>query len=76
MTTWPTYDESKLVEATVEIVFQVNGKLRGKAQMDKDSTKEEMIAAALANEGVQRTLDGQEPKKVIAVPGKLVSVVM
>lgn len=76
MSAWPTYDESKLVEATIEIVFQVNGKLRGKAQMDKDSTKDEMIAAALANEGVQRTLDGQEPKKVIAVPGKLVSVVM
>ncbi|KRN75269.1 leuS protein [Weissella kandleri] len=75
-TAWPTYDESKLVEATTEIVFQVNGKLRGKAQMPKDSTKDEMIAAALADEGVQRQLNGAEPKKVIAVPGKLVSVVM
>ncbi|MFL1695976.1 leucine--tRNA ligase [Weissella kandleri] len=75
-TAWPTYDESKLVEATTEIVFQVNGKLRGKAQMSKDSTKDEMIAAALADEGVQRQLNGAEPKKVIAVPGKLVSVVM
>jgi len=74
--TWPTYDESKLVEDTVEIVFQINGKLRGKAQLSKDASKEEMIAAALADENVQRQLAGVEPKKVIAVPGKLVSIVV
>ncbi|MCM0582554.1 leucine--tRNA ligase [Weissella diestrammenae] len=73
---WPTYDEAKLVEATVEIVFQINGKLRGKAQMAKDASKEAMIEAALADENVQRQLAGATPKKVIAVPGKLVSIVV
>ncbi|WP_373809353.1 class I tRNA ligase family protein, partial [Weissella soli] len=73
---WPTYDEAALVEDTVEIPVQVNGRLRGRAVIAADASKDTMIAAALADTNVQKFLDGVEPKKVIAVPGRMVNIVL
>lgn len=76
MHAWPTYDESKLVADTITIVVQVNGKVRDQLELAADVSKEDAEAAALASEKVQGWLDGNEPKKVIYVPGKLVSIVV
>ncbi|MDW0110311.1 leucine--tRNA ligase [Sporosarcina aquimarina] len=73
--TWPTYDADKLVDDTVEIAVQINGKVRAKLEVDKDITKEELEKVALANEDVQKWIDGKELKKVIAIPGRLVNIV-
>lgn len=70
---WPTFDESKLVEDEVEIVVQVMGKVRGKLTMSKDASKEEMEQLAL--EAIQDQIEGKTVRKVIVVPGKLVNVV-
>lgn len=72
---WPTYDADKLVDDTVEIAVQINGKVRAKLEVDKDITKEELEKAALANDEVQKWIDGKELKKVIAIPGRLVNIV-
>ncbi|MGE7886340.1 leucine--tRNA ligase [Bacillus cereus] len=70
---WPTFDESKLVEDEVEIVVQVMGKVRAKLTMSKDASKEEMEQIAL--EAIQDQIEGKTVRKVIVVPGKLVNVV-
>ncbi|WP_283618172.1 leucine--tRNA ligase [Ligilactobacillus hohenheimensis] len=72
---WPTYDESKLEEDTIEIIVQVNGKLRAKLTASKDITKDELEKQALADEKVQHHLEGKTIRKVIVIPGKLVNVV-
>ncbi|MCC6122800.1 leucine--tRNA ligase [Weissella cibaria] len=72
---WPTFDESALVEDEIEIVLQVNGKVRGRLTIPADADRDKMTELALADEAVQKQLDGGQPKKVIAVPGKLVNVV-
>ncbi|GEK31854.1 leucine--tRNA ligase [Kurthia zopfii] len=74
-TEWPTFDESKLVDDEIEIVVQINGKVRAKLVVAKDATREDLEAAALANESVQENIAGKEIKKLIAVPGKLVNIV-
>lgn len=71
---WPAYDESLLVQDTVTIVIQVNGKVRAKLAMSPASTQEEVQAKALADEHVRRFVGG-EPKKVVYVPGKLLNIV-
>lgn len=73
---WPTFDESALVEDEIEIVLQVNGKVRGRLTIPADADRDKMTELALADEAVQKQLDGGQPKKVIAVPGKLVNVVL
>ena len=73
--TWPTYDESKLVEDTVQIVLQVNGKVRSHAEVAKDMGKDELEKLALADEKIQEFTAGKTVRKVIAIPGKLVNVV-
>ncbi|MYU57455.1 leucine--tRNA ligase [Ligilactobacillus salivarius] len=73
---WPTYDESKLVEDVVEIVVQINGKVRQHLQVSKDASHEELQALALNDERIKQELVDKEVKKVIAVPGKLVSIVV
>jgi len=73
--TWPTYDESKLVESTVQIVLQVNGKVRSHAEVAKDMGKDELEKLALADEKVKEFTDGKTIRKVIAIPGKLVNIV-
>jgi leucyl-tRNA synthetase len=72
---WPTYDESKLEDDEVEIVIQVNGKVRAKRTIAKDAGKEEMEKIALADEKIQEHLAGKTIRKVITVPGKLVNIV-
>ena len=73
---WPTHDESLLVENEVEIVLQINGKVRDKLVMTKDATREQLEAAARAHEKFAAQLTGKEIVKVIAVPGKLVNFVI
>ncbi|WP_165006159.1 MULTISPECIES: leucine--tRNA ligase [unclassified Enterococcus] len=73
---WPVYDEAALVEDEVEVVFQVNGKVRAKSNVPRDLGKEELEKAALANETVQEYIEGKTVRKVIAVPNKLVNIVV
>src|SRR5690606_1947677 len=72
---WPTLDESALVRSTIEVVVQVNGKLRGKLDVAVDAPKEQLEADALAQENVQRFLEGVTVRKVIVIPNKLAIVV-
>ena len=72
---WPTYDEAKTVENEVEIVIQINGKVRAKQVVAKDISKDELAEIAQANEQIQQLLEGKTIRKVIAVPGKLVNIV-
>ena len=72
---WPSYDEDKLVSDEIEVVFQVNGKVRGKANVARTISKEELEEKALENENVQEHISGLTVRKVIVVPGKLVNIV-
>jgi leucyl-tRNA synthetase len=72
---WPTVDESALMTDEVELVLQVNGKLRGSLSVAREATREQIERLALAHESVSRNLEGRPPKRVIVVPGKLVNVV-
>lgn len=72
---WPTYDESKLVEDTVEIVVQVNGKIKQHLKVSRTASKEELEELALNDEKIKSELEGKTIRRVIAVPGKLVNVV-
>ncbi|HEX8899263.1 MAG TPA: leucine--tRNA ligase [Chthoniobacterales bacterium] len=73
--TWPTYDESFLVEDEIEIVLQVNGKVRDRIKTPLDATSEQLEAAARANEKVRNAVGRQTIRKVVVVPNKLVNVV-
>ena len=73
---WPDFDESALQQDSIELVVQVNGKLRGKVSVAADADKELIIECALADENVRRFVDGKEVRKVIVVPGRLVNVVV
>ena len=73
---WPKYKEELTVDSEVQIVCQINGKVRAKLMMSKDASKEEIIAAAKANENVKKYLEGATIVKDIVVPGKLVSFVV
>ena len=72
---WPTYDEDKLVSDEIEVVFQINGKVRGKANASRSISKEDLEALALSNENIQQHLEGLTVRKVIVIPGKLVNIV-
>jgi leucyl-tRNA synthetase len=71
---WPQVDPNALEQAEIELMIQVNGKLRGSIKVAKDADKSVIEQAALANENVQKFVKGA-PKKVIIVPGKLVNIV-
>ena len=73
--TWPSVDEQALVQDTITLVVQVNGKLRGQVEMPAAASREEVEAAARSNENVLRFIDGLTIRKVIVVPGKLVNIV-
>jgi leucyl-tRNA synthetase len=73
---FPLVDEQYLHDATMTYVVQVNGKLRGRFELPKDETQEVVMAAAKQHSGIQRFLDGQEIKKVIFVPNKLLNIVV
>ena len=72
---WPVADAAMLVDDSVTLPIQVNGKRRDEITVPKDMGKAEIEVLALATEGVQRALDGAAPKKVIVVPGRIVNVV-
>ncbi len=73
---WPVADPAMLVEDTVTLPIQVNGKRRSEIQVPKDMAKEEVEKRVLADEAVQRVLAGAAPKKLIVVPGRIVNVVI
>lgn len=72
---WPTYDEAALVEDEIEVVFQVNGKVRAKANVTRDLAKEDLEKLALENELIKENIEGKTVCKVIVVPNKLVNIV-
>ena len=73
---WPEYDESALVKDTVEIVVQINGKIKEKINIAGDLSREEMEKTAMENDKVKGLIDGKNVVKVIAVPGKLINIVV
>ncbi len=73
---WPQVDEAALVRDSIDLVVQVNGKLRGRVSVPAGSDKAAQESAALADVAVQRFIDGQAVKKVVVVPGKLVNIVI
>jgi len=72
---WPQADESALARDRVEIVVQVNGRLRGRVSVAADADQETLEAAAMADDNVQKFLAGKDIQKVIVVPGRLVNIV-
>ena len=73
---WPSYDESALVQDEVEVIVQVNGKLRAKVSMDANISREDMEKVAMEDAKVQAAIEGKDVVKVIAVPKKLVNIVV
>jgi leucyl-tRNA synthetase len=73
---WPEVDEAALVQTEMELVLQVNGKLRGSITVAADASKDAIEAAALQSEITRKALNGGSPKKVIVVPGRLVNIVV
>lgn len=73
---WPSFDESKMVDNEFEMVVQVNGKVRGKIVVSTDTSKEEMEELALKIENVKNYIDGKEIVKIVTIPQKLVSIVV
>ena len=73
---WPAYDESALVQDEVEVIVQVNGKLRAKVSMDANISREDMEKVAMEDEKVKAAIEGKNVVKVIAVPKKLVNIVV
>jgi leucyl-tRNA synthetase len=72
---WPVVDEALLVEDSVTAIVQIQGKLRAKLEVSPDITEADLEAAALADEAVQRSLDGKTIRKVIVRAPKLVNIV-
>ena len=72
---WPSYDETYLVEDEVEVIFQVNGKLKSRAKVSASLSKDELADVAMQDEKIKEEIEGKTIRKVIAVPGKLVNIV-
>jgi leucyl-tRNA synthetase len=75
LTAWPNYSKELLISDEVEIVIQVNGKVRDKIMMPAGITKEEMEKISLESDKVTKHLEGKTPQKVIVIPNKLISIV-
>ena len=73
---WPQFDEAAMARESIELVVQVNGKLRSKISVAVDASKEEIEKAALADEKIVKFIDGKTVRKVIVVPGRLVNIVV
>ena len=73
---WPVYDEDKTVNNTLEIGVQVNGKLRATISVEKDASKEVLESLAMSNENVKKYLEGKDIVKVIAIPNRIVNIVV
>ena len=74
--TWPTYDESKLVEKSIDIAVQVNGKVRSTININIDEDEDSIKEKALKEENVQKHIEGKEIVKIIAIKGKIVNIVV
>jgi leucyl-tRNA synthetase len=72
---WPAYDESQLLEDEIELVVQVNGKVRGRVRVPREIDRDAALSAAVAEPGVAKFVNG-EPAKVIFVPGRLLNIVV
>ena len=72
---WPEYDEEAMVKDNIEIVVQINGKVKDKIEVSTDAKKEDIEKAAVSREKIVELLDGKNIVKVISVPGKLVNIV-
>ena len=72
---WPTYEESQLVEDTIEIVVQINGKVKAKLNIAVDEAQESVMAKAMADEKVKEAVDGKNIVKQIYLPNKIVNIV-
>lgn len=72
---WPAFDEAKLVDDEVEIVIQINGKVKAKLRVPSDAQKDALEKIAMDDDKVKEQIDGKTIRKVIAVPGKLVNIV-
>lgn len=75
-TKWPEYDEAKTVDDEVEVVVQINGKIRDKMMISADLNPQQMQEVALANEKIKELIDGKQVVKVIAIPKKLINIVV
>ncbi|MBT9568527.1 MAG: class I tRNA ligase family protein, partial [Thiobacillus sp.] len=73
---WPAVDEAALVQDEIELMVQVNGKLRGQICVAAAASREMIEATAVASEAAQKYLEGRTPKKVVVVPGRLVNIVV
>ncbi len=73
---WPQADSAATVQDEIKLIVQVNGKLRGQISIAKDAGKDAIESAALANEPVQKFIEGQTVKKIVVVPGRLVNIVV
>jgi leucyl-tRNA synthetase len=73
---WPSYDEALCVETTAVVAIQVNGKVRGKVEIDKELPEEDALKAAFEQPSVTKYTDGMSLKKVIYVPGKILNIVV
>ena len=73
---WPSYDETKLEVKTIEVVVQVNGKMRGKLQIAKDMDKAEVEKLALDLDNVKTNIENKTIVKVIVIPNKIVNIVV
>ena len=73
---WPKYDESKTIDAEREMAVQVNGKLRSTIRISTDASEDEIIAAACADEKIQRQMEGKTLVKTIVVKGKIVNLIL
>ena len=74
-TTWPSYDPEALVRNEIELVVQVNGKLRDRLMVSKDIDEEGAKAAAFASSKVSEYLDGKTIRKIVFIPGKIFNIV-
>ena len=73
---WPKYDETALVKDEIEVVVQINGKVRGKLSISSNVSKEEMEKIATEDEKIKSLIEGKEIVKIVAVPKKLVNIVV
>jgi len=73
---WPKVDEAALEQAEIELVLQVNGKVRGALKVAKDASRDAIEAAAVADEAFAKFSDGKPAKKIVVVPGRLVNIVV
>jgi leucyl-tRNA synthetase len=73
---WPEFDASKIIDSTVQVIIQINGKLKDKLDLPLDATEDELKKQALGSVKVQAALGGKRPARVIVVPNRLVNIVL